>query len=417
MRHTAAALLALLVGCGEEASIGSTSCTLANACQSLTVDTPLTLTNVATRGLPTLEPAAWASTGETRLQYGAARIASAPEGGVWLFNSEGATLVASRLDAAGNLVDEQRLSSPIPDAAYVAFSSVQSHAQGPLLAVDWTPECGGSGSRPVACGKKELLVFSNELGAPPVRIDASSLYRPDHSVSAAFRSQDGNGVFIPTLKDGFSLIDLRGRQVWKQKLPSELARNDILLASLGDPDESAALDADGALLLNVNWFWEQSAGAASWRGVLYRQPADGGKGLVLQYTVPASDDAFRVKQGYWSYYARDPRGRHLVAHETEDGDVVVLRLDDTRADGFRLTRDDYPELALDATAMDPGGTFHVALNGGGRVVFSPQPILCSFPLEGAPTCSQLENRPGGMQAPAPGLVLINGPGGFTRYVR
>ncbi|MET0283137.1 MAG: hypothetical protein ABW352_01650, partial [Polyangiales bacterium] len=82
------------------------------------------------------------------------------------------------------------------------------------------------------------------------------------------------------------------------------------------------------------------------------------------------------------------------------------------------TRDDYPELALDATAMDPGGTFHVALNGGGRVVFNPQPILCSFPLDGAPRCSQIANRPGasGMQAPAPGTVFIHGPGGMTRYL-
>jgi hypothetical protein len=415
MRNVAAATLALLVGCDEEASVGSTRCTAANSCQALVVETPLSLTSIGTRDLPTLEPA-WGWDGEPLLRYATVGVASASDGGVWLFGSEAGALVAHRMDAAGTLLGEQRVAAPVPNTRQAMVRTIDSHPLGPTLSVLWlTDDC----DRPtLACEKPELLVFANDLATPVTRIDASTLYRSDQSVEAAYRSQDGQMLFIPTLADGFKAIDLRGKQLWTQPLPRELAKNDILLAMLGAPDQSAALDANGALVLNVNWFWEDDdQTSATWRGVLFRQPADGSKGLVLQYTVPSSGDVFRLRQGFPSFYAQDTRGRHVVAHELEDGDVAVLRLDGASAEGFRLTRDDSAELSIDGTAMDPAGNFHIVLNGNGSYDPLRRPILCTFPLDGAPSCVHIANHPGRMQAPAPGVVFIQGPGGFSRYER
>lgn len=418
-----------LAACAAEADIGADACPRGAKCEVRSVPVSAEVgVDVHTTGVA-LDPV-W-KTSELHTEAAEARpigdnvtIATAPNGGLWLFTYTQTQLEVMLLDADANVLGERAVAPPsslkvthrLPLHNY---GRAVSHPGGPVIDVSWGVPCEGSVPREEAelCTTSfpEVLAFGDTLDDEPVRIFPFGPKYAYNHVHAVQRSRDAEAIFVLDMRYELSMLDLRGNALWRRdlshdrfgKLPYSSNYETFVVPS------PAALSPDGSVSFGV-MLYEREGRQRTFPGGLVSIGNDGEMALRL-YQGPIAGLPIHEASGYTSSMglAFDADGDTFAVHALAGGDVLVLRLSDDRSETYRLLREDYADLWVQDVALDPAGTLFISVQGGGRN--SPESLLCRLHERDDPTCFSPGSRIFEIEAPSVDVVFGVSPGELARF--
>jgi hypothetical protein len=376
---------------------------------------PLAATELSTKGSTPLAPrwskAASGSIGSIGLSV---RLASAANGGLWIFNGGAGVITAQRLNADGKVAGEQRIEQPAGETAAsfpAHVNGISESALGPATVAQWYYDCppprGVTGE--YSCAHEQVLVFTDDGTTPPIRIDSERIAPKAKTLGLVLRSREGDALFAPLSDGAPALFDLQGKVLWRRPLPSVIASAQLSDGTLWDSERSV-IDVDGSLLQSVRWATE----GPDLHGVMLRAFRDGRAPVAEEYLLPENTPLLLGSTSL-GRLELDTRGRKWMIDTNVDSDIVLVRCDDNISDAFVLRREEYLDLHATGSAVDPAGTLHVSFVAGGRSRSEQRQMLCSFPMDGAPSCLTLADFLGQLEAPAAGVIYGISGAGLTRY--
>jgi hypothetical protein len=304
--------------------------------------------------------------------YGTTSLSNNLEGDVWFFTQTSKQLVASKLDADGEIAESREIDPPrgwkTVDSGFVVVSSFPQSAVGAALQVTWPVTADTSELTRV---NNEWIKFGKSVDDPLQRIvpgpdspfyTSDLIWDADGSVFA-LKQPNGEkdlGLGMPLSIEKF---DRKLNRIWKQSALHGIYGNDA--------------NAWFGLLEGhrVAAFIEKTSTSAFHIGVL---GADGNFEPWFERELQLAP-RFRVAQ-------QGPKGPVLVANNS-NGDLVVATMSakPRSLKVVTLLREDYQWLAT-VNAVDRLGNVYVAPVIGGRAASDQRRTICRVPVSGEPRC-------------------------------